>query len=357
MKSELHTALYSILGNTTKYSSVLEVYFSFVATIIFEEDWDIVEETLVAEKLNQKYGLKLPSSVIRQVLGVGMNKKAIIDIRGKYTIDKDILTAYCIDEDLAQNFLTQVVGAFITHCKSQDIDISDAVAEERVNQFLQNEDNTFHNIEYISNENEDRLYFEWNRFLKTTNDENQELFNVIAMFRYATTIKEALFCSIDGTDVYNNLNVYLDSPMIFALLGMDDKPRIESCRLLLDEIQKAGCNVYIFDHCYDEVAGILERAFVWATSPNYDISKANNAARYFRNERMQGIEISDYCSSLKNKIDELGIKKQETGYNVDEDDFQEDEIKLMDMILFNASLWIGHLRLVTLGISWNIHIS
>jgi len=30
--------------------------------------------------------------------------------------------------------------------------------------------------------------------------------------------------------------------------------------------------------------------------------------------------------------------------------------KLMDMILFNASLWTGHLRLFTLGNSWDIHI-
>jgi hypothetical protein len=31
--------------------------------------------------------------------------------------------------------------------------------------------------------------------------------------------------------------------------------------------------------------------------------------------------------------------------------------KLMDVILFSASLWTGHLRIVTLGNSWNIHIT
>ncbi|MCL2286206.1 MAG: hypothetical protein FWC32_07560 [Firmicutes bacterium] len=333
-KSALHVALYSILGKDTDYSNVLEVYFSFLATIISEEDWDDISEDIVAQKLDSKYGLALPSSVIRQILGVGMSNNSIVYTKGKYVVNRDILNNYCIDEESAQTFWPRLINEFINYCsRYRQPNITEAAAEKQIDDFFQNSNSVYRNIEHAADKHSDNLSFLWSRFLQVTSEENETLFNAVAMFRYANTIKEALFCTIEGTDIYKGLNVYLDSPMIFALLGMDEKPRNESCQMLLDEIKKAGCSVYIFDHCYDEVDGILQRAYGWATHPEYDISKANKVAKYFRDRNMQGIEISDYCSALENELKNHEILKRETEYDVTEHTFQEDEAQLENMIV------------------------
>ena len=51
-------------------------------------------------------------------------------------------------------------------------------------------------------------------------------------------MKEALFYTGESAVDYRELCVYLDSPIIFALLGMDDEARTESYRTLLTDLKK-----------------------------------------------------------------------------------------------------------------------
>jgi hypothetical protein len=97
-------------------------------------------------------------------------------------------------------------------------------------------------------------------------------------------------------------------------------------------MQKAGCTVYVLDHNYHEVEGIVIRAGTWAVSNQYDIRKANNAARYFHDSQMTEEEITEFCGAIEEKLNELGITVKETNYDVYLNQFQEDEKTLYEMI-------------------------
>lgn len=124
----------------------------------------------------------------------------------------------------------------------------------------------------------------------------------------------------------------MDSPIVFALLGMDSEARKESYEKLLREMKKFGCELHIFDQNFQEVDGIIARASGWAKSAEYDIRKANNATKFFHDSQMSELDISDYCGSLEIKLNNMGITVISTNYDISEASFQEDEKKLFDMI-------------------------
>jgi hypothetical protein len=145
-------------------------------------------------------------------------------------------------------------------------------------------------------------------------------------------MKQAIFFADTGDSTFSGLNVYLDSPMVFAILGMDVPARVESCRQLVEKAQAAGCCVQVFDHIFQEIEGIVLRAAGWARSPDYSVDKANNVARYFHDSDMDKQALAEYCEGLEDMLADRNITVKQTGYDLTAADFQEDTGKLNAMI-------------------------
>ena len=58
------------------------------------------------------------------------------------------------------------------------------------------------------------------------------------------------------------------------------------------------------------------RAASWATNTQYDLRKANSAARFFHDTRMSDSDISEFCSNIETKLNELGITIIQTDYDI-----------------------------------------
>lgn len=145
-------------------------------------------------------------------------------------------------------------------------------------------------------------------------------------------MKDALFFAGENGSSYVGLSVYLDSPMIFALLGLDTIAREESYKLLVEEMINAGCKVLIFDHNLEEVLGILNGAAGWALGDKYDMSKANNAAKYFHDSGMNRQEIYEFIDDVEAKLNIRGISVSIGEYNKIENEFQAAEEEIYEMI-------------------------
>ena len=158
------------------------------------------------------------------------------------------------------------------------------------------------------------------------------MYSFVAALSASNITEQALFHAGETATDYSDLHVYLDSPIIFALLGMDDTSRTESYKQLVADMLKARCSVHVLDHNFQEVDSIIARAAGWATNALYDLRKANNAARFFHDSQMDETEISEFCDNIETKLNELGITVKETAYDVFQDKFQEDEICLFDMV-------------------------
>ena len=128
------------------------------------------------------------------------------------------------------------------------------------------------------------------------------MYSFVAAFSASNITKQALFHAGETATDYSDLHVYLDSPIIFALLGMDDTSRTESYKQLVADMLKARCSVHVLDHNFQEVDSIIARAAGWATNTLYDLRKANNAARFFHDLQMDETEISEFCDNIEAKL-------------------------------------------------------
>lgn len=66
--------------------------------MILGEHLMVVEDGVIAAKFKERYTIELSLPFIRQVLGVGVQKKCFIEDRGKYSVVAEELKKYCFDE-------------------------------------------------------------------------------------------------------------------------------------------------------------------------------------------------------------------------------------------------------------------
>lgn len=89
--------------------NILNVYFSFFANIIIEEDWQEITAKAVSEKFQEKYNFPVPMTFVRQVLGVGINDGSIVSIRGRYEIVREKINLHKADMSAMFKFLITIL--------------------------------------------------------------------------------------------------------------------------------------------------------------------------------------------------------------------------------------------------------
>ena len=316
------------LGN-----NILDTYFSFMANMISEERLTVVEDTVIAAKFKERYTMELPVPFIRQVLGVGVQNGSFIEDHGKYSVVVNEITKFRFSETEFDALWGRIIEEFSEYCRVKDIDISSLDINAFVLDILDDADEII-----LSGEKADKQAgmspseYGWYSFIKEQGQLQTELYSFVAALSASNIAKQALFHVGETTTDYSDLHVYLDSPIVFALLGMDDTSRTESYKQLVGDMLKAKCSIHVLDHNFQEVDGIIARAAGWATNTLYDLRKANNAARFFHDSQMDETEISEFCENIETKLNELGITVKETSYDVYQDKFQEDETCLFDMV-------------------------
>ena len=316
------------LGN-----NILDTYFLFMANMISEERLSVVEDTVIAAKFEERYKMELPLPFIRQVLGVGVQNGSFIEDHGKYSVVVNEISKHCFSKTDFDALWERLIKDFSEYCRAKDIDISSLDINAFVLDILDDADEKILSGEKVD-EQAGMLPSEygWHSFIKEQGQLQTEVYSFVAALSASNITKQALFHAGETATDYSDLHVYLDSPIIFALLGMDDTSRTESYKQLVADMLKARCSVHVLDHNFQEVDSIIARAAGWATNTLYDLRKANNAARFFHDSQMDETEISEFCDNIETKLNELGITVKETAYDVFQDKFQEDEICLFDMV-------------------------
>ena len=316
------------LGN-----DIFDTYFSFFANIIVQNRMKVADDVLIANKFEEKYGIKLPLPFVRQVLGVGVENKCFVEDHGKYSVIIEKVLSFQIDESGFQEHWNQLIEKFCEYCMSMDISITSEEAEKFALNILDESDDEILGEDVIDQtEGMEPRRYAWYSFVRNEAEDKTELYSFIASISASNIMKEALFYTGESAVDYRELCVYLDSPIIFALLGMDDEARTESYRTLLTDLKKVKCSLQILDHNLQEIEGIVTRASKWARSTEYDMIKANNVARFFHDSAMSEEDIAEYCSSIEDKLNEYGITVKKTDYDVYQNKFQEDEAELFGMI-------------------------
>ena len=326
MKKDELVKLYAAYKSGCLGNNILDTYFTFFANIILEENLETISEEEMQKCFEKKYQVELPLGFVRQVLGIGISNGAIIDERGAYLPKRDVLLKHKFEKSDFEKLWKELINEFKEFCNKKEIEVNEQHIEENIVSAIDNTDEIIlSNDKLDEKESVDGFEYAWYSFVREEANANEKMFNFITALCASNITGQAIFYSGKEGEDYSGLNVYLDSPMIFALLGMDSNERESSYKLLVENMKKLNCNVMVLDHNYREVEGIITRAVGWALSTGYDIRKANNAARFFHDSQMTQEEITEFCGQIETKLNLLGIVKKDTDYDMLLDKFQEDE--------------------------------
>lgn len=316
------------LGN-----NILDTYFALVANIILKKQLTVIEDTVVASEIQKRYMIDLPLPFVRQILGVGVKNRCFIEDHGKYVVAVEKLSQYNFDEKNFNELWKQLIHKFEEYCQEKAIDNSSYDINDFVLNMLDDTDDIILS-DGISEKKQgiSQMEYAWYSFVKHQAEAQTDLYSFIAAVSASNITSQALFYSGETIVDFSDLHIYLDSPIIFALLGMDDVSRTQSYKTLISDMLKVKCNIHVMDHNFCEVDGIIARAAGWATSTAYDLRKANNAARFFHDSQMSEAEIAEFCENIETKLNDLGITVKVTDYDIFHSKFQEDENCLFDMV-------------------------
>lgn len=314
--------------------NILNTYFPFFANILYEKHIEIVDEYVLQAEFEKKYNFKPTIPFIRQVLSIGLENKSIIKIKNNYNSDFSKLKQYTLNTDDFENNWNSLLHEFQKYSSSNKTGYDLNNLENDIISYIENNDYLVVSQTELENTMPlpDSFEYTWIRFVKNLSENSSHLIDFIAAICASNIFKEALLYCGEANDTFNNLNVYLDSPMVFALLGMDSDERTKSYQILVKDMIKAGCNVQILDNNFSEIEGIVNRSATWANSTQYNISKATKVAKYLHDLECSQEEMIEYCESLEEKINDFGITIKKTEFDMQESSFQEDELKLFDMV-------------------------
>lgn len=327
------TKLYAAYKAGYLGDNILDTYFALVANMILEKRLTVIEDTVIASEIRERYQIELPLPFIRQILGVGVKNRCFIDDHGKYSVATKELSQYGFNETDFTEKWDQLIHNFELYCNEKAIDFSSISISDFILEVLDETDELIFTSDITDDgQSTPPLEYAWYSFAKKEAEEKTDLYDFIAAISASNITRQALFFDGETKVNYSDLNVYLDSPIVFALLGMDDTSRTDSYKKLISDMIKVNCNIHVLDHNFQEVEGIINRAVGWANSTAYDLGKANNAARFFHDSQMSNAEIIEFCGSIEDKLNELGITVKETNYDISQNKFQEDEGRLFDMV-------------------------
>ena len=232
-----------------------------------------------------------------------------------------------------ENNWDNLISSFLKFSRKTKLKLS----KEQIDNFV---------IDYISDESkytlkesdieipdsQESIEYYWCDYLRQISENNPDMFDFYTLLNLTNIYKDTIFYNPVENDYYNNLNIYLDTPLLFALLGMDSESRKDSYLKLVKDAQKLGCSFYVLDNNFEEAKGILERAANIAFSGYYRISKANKVAQFFHNNLEDELQAHEFIADIEEKLNDLHITVKATSYDVNEHVFQEDEKKLFDMV-------------------------
>ncbi len=337
MSSFASLACYSALKelNDSKID-LITAYSRMIAPIILrnasKKNYDIYS---IQEDVKNEYSLIIPYPAMKSILVkccelgyISYENRIIKPIQ--QAIEQDDFESIRDSKEKQYKLLINAYKSFLGE-KYQNY-ISDETAYEQINEFIENND-----LSFIQDSK--ALYGKerWKlaEFLIECEENGKTNFiDYLNEYIIGLSLTQLISYEEDSDKyTFSNLQVYLDTPILFRLLGIDTLERSNIYIDLIHQMQKRGITVKIFDHTYHELIGIIEDSIYWIDNPNFDETLANETSYFFVSKNWSKFDIEEFSSKAKEKIEsEFNIQIDSISYPLRDDICSVHESDIIDMI-------------------------
>ena len=144
--------------------------------------------------------------------------------------------------------------------------------------------------------------------IKDSDDYNRIYKNILVGRLLASFIVNNSDVSFDDDLLLNKLNVYLDTGIVFRILGLDNYSTSDEYLDMIKTLVNLGAHIKIFRHIYDEVCDIIDGSKFWINNFDYSPESASRVADYFVTNKYSIEDIDEYLVKLEGKLSDLNIE-------------------------------------------------
>lgn len=312
----------------------ISAYIPFIANLLYDGDYSTVKIETIVNDFAVRYGFEIPrlpmTAILQKCTVKGMIRKA----QGGYIVVKSELSAHKFSSDTKNEVVKYDTVVFRLQKYAEDnYDkiYDDITAQELLLAFLENNSArtiTFKFSEFTEEERKSKqnMYIV-SEFISAASKTDFGLFSLIKELAFVHMMASAITyglgveaqenekkTSYNAKIKFKNLTLYLDTPFVLRLLGLDTDEMRMSCEDLMDGLKKDGISFKIFGHTYDEMLKIIEDCETWIENPSYEVKYASLALRNFIARNYKKADVSLFINDLPNKLATWSIEIDDIDY-------------------------------------------
>lgn len=331
-------------------SDYLDNFVPFIATLVCKKGITSIDSSKVGsfcDDFFSEFGLRIPYHPMIAILN--RCKKHGLFFRktfGIFYINKSKATEMDFAGEEAQFIRKEkiLVVDFIRFAQENyNIDVDSSIVEELLLDMLRHSDIEilFANREIdsvlptVSIAKKYKRYLHvLRRYIIQLHCSNFELFQYLANMALGHVITSAIVIEDYNWpgETVRNCSFYLDTPIIFKLIGAEGPEQATVYSDFLVRITRNGGKLWIFDHTYKEVMEILENSRRWVNNPDFDPERASRVTLYFRQEGFTDIDIEKFIIRVDKTLESREIGICNTPPYTEKKEYQIDELLLQRLI-------------------------
>lgn len=329
--------------NQDKYQKdYLDNFVPFVATLIKIKDYNEIDVNTICSDFQEEFGLTIPYHPMLILLNRAKKRGIIKQEQKTYYPNKDKIKDYDFS-DKSEEQITEYdtfIGTFIDFAKDKfSIDITKDDADAAFISCLKQHDMELlfaaeNNSILPEIKSSTSLNFLAYKFICNIYESRSEYFGLVKNMAIGHMLSAPLL--YDNFDRFkgklSKTNIFLDTNFIIRLLGYDGDLRKAAYNDLINVFKEHKNSLYIFQHTFEEVKGILSDALIWIDNPRYDPSKASQVLKYFRHNDYSKSDIDLEIAELEDNLDEKKIIIRAAPDPNEYQEFQINEEKLHEFI-------------------------
>ncbi|WP_318422019.1 hypothetical protein [Photobacterium leiognathi] len=300
-----------------KRADELDIYIPYIASVLDEMSSDVVDKNELQQRLNEKFNIVTPMGAITSLLVRAKNQGLVFRDNKQFFIVKDKVNKLLSEVESKKREIEQsinlIVDEYLKYCKSEfNIEPTRESAEGSIYNFIRTNISIFSgNISQgeLSESGKDSSNdYRVASFIKYVNQNLKSLIPEVTRIVKGTLLANYLTI-VDKSSTKNkfdNITVYLDTPLIIGILGWDGDIRKKTLNEFIELLVSLRINIKIFEPTFRELNAIFND---WRTTlSNRRYQDFHEMTRQLMKSRgVTPAQISTEITLLENTLEKNNI--------------------------------------------------
>ncbi|MDD6880509.1 MAG: hypothetical protein PUE18_02915, partial [Firmicutes bacterium] len=338
MSSFSTVACYAALTSCSR-SDIIVAYARMVAALIKNNGYVTCTPELLSEDFQKLYGFNLPYHPMQTIIGECINLGFITynNLIHQYIPNYDRIDYedfMCIVDKknseykrIIDEFKNYLIDTYKLHVSEEDLNDRVFAFVERYGIKASTDRSILRKIK------DDFLFSDF--LVNCVETGKNDVLDYLDEYTIGLSLAEIFtYCEKPETYTAKSTNVYLDTNVLFRLLGIGSSDRSDSYVSFLRNMQQLGIRVKVYEHTINEMIGIIEGSKSWIGNPNFDASLSSEATYFFVRNGWTVDDVDELSCNLKTRLqNEFNIVIDTMPYPKAEDIRTPFEAEIKEMIV------------------------